>query len=97
MVIIISSSSSKRRSSNSSSSCSRICSYDGGVGEGGSCFSGTSSKISSCTVLVLVVENVDNNVRTGKMGKKRNSCRIYYGIHFEDVLLEGQEGDGRIT
>jgi hypothetical protein len=45
---------------------------------------------------VPVVGNVDNNARMSKVGKKRNSCRIDYGILFEDVLLEDQEVDGRI-
>jgi len=46
---------------------------------------------------VPVVGIVDHNVRTSKVRKKRNSCRIYYGIPLEDVLLEDQEGDGRAT
>jgi hypothetical protein len=45
---------------------------------------------------VPVVTNVDDNGRMSIVGKKRHLCRIYYGIHFEDVLLELQEGDGRI-
>ena len=76
-------------SSNTGSISSRRRSSSNCNNDGGSCSSSISSRASSCTVLV------DNHVRTGKLGKKRNSCRIYYGILFEDVLLEGQEGDGR--
>ena len=59
--------------------------------------SSSSSRTNSFTVFVPVVENVDYNVRTSKLGKKTNSRRICYGILFEDVLLEDQDGDGRLT
>jgi hypothetical protein len=86
-------------SSINSSSCSSSNINGGGGGSddgGGSCGSSISGSKSGCRVLVPTVANIDNNVRTNRLRKKRNSYTIYYGNILEDVHLEGQEEDGNV-